>query len=158
MTVRNGEFAAQYIDGGEVSDDHIQPNGVELSVGKLETIDGVPRVKEGEYNKGVRTPVQPYDDDYAVLTNGAYVVTYNEKIEIPEGYVGYVFPRSRLTRCGGFLTTALWDSGYIGKGEGLLMAQTKMKVELGMKIAQIVFLDAEDPEVMYDGSHQHENL
>lgn len=158
MTVKNGKYVAQYIDDGNVPEKSIQPNAVELSIGKLESIDGVPRVREDNYNKGTRTP-EPIDNSgYYTLTNGAYVVTYDEEIAIPKDCIGYVFPRSRLMRSGGFMASAQWDSGYVGKGEGLLLAQTKMKVEAGMNIAQIAFIDAEDSEELYDGSHQNEGL
>ena len=158
MTVRSGEFVAQFIDDGDVSDDKIQPNGVDLSIGKIERIRGIPLVKDGEYDKGIREEIPPNDNGLVNINLGGFVVTYDEKIEIPPDCVGYVFPRSRLPRCGLFLTTAMWDAGYEGKGEGMLMSMTKLKIEHDMNVAQIAFLDADEADKTYDGSHQHENL
>lgn len=158
MPVKSGKYVAQFINDGDVDEEQIQPNGVDLSVGKIERVRGMPLVKEGEYDKGIREEVYPNDDGLVTINLGAFVVTYDEKIEIPHDCVGYVFPRSRLARSGAFLTTALWDAGYEGKGEGMLMPMTRLRIEHGMNIAQIIFLDADEADEVYDGSHQHENL
>lgn len=158
MPVKSGKFVAEYINDGDVEDDQVQPNGVDLSIGKIERVRGTPLVKEGDYSKGTREQIHPNADGIYSVNLGAFVVTYGEKIQIPDDCVGYVFPRSRLMRSGAFLSTALWDAGYEGKGEGFLMPMTRMRIEHGMNIAQIVFIDADEAEELYDGTHQGENL
>lgn len=158
MPVKRGEFVAKYIDNGDVDRSQVQPNGVDLSIGKLERVNGTPEVTEGDYYKGNRQQMQPRSNGNYVVGKEPYIITYDEKIRIPADCVGYVFPRSRLARCGAFLTTALWDAGYEGKGEGLLMSMTGMEIEHGMNIAQIVFFDAQEADELYSGTHQGENL
>lgn len=103
-------------------------------------------------------------DQYIVLEKphytmieGPYVVRYNEKISIPDDHVGFVWPRSRLIRSGNFLTSAVWDSGYEGRGEGGLHINCMTFIEKGMRLGQFVLARA---SVMnqYDGSHQGENI
>lgn len=93
-----------------------------------------------------------------VLDEGYYIVEYSKKIEIPEDHVGLVLPRSRLMRCGCSLYTAVWDSGYEGKGEGGLKINQRTYLEPGMRIGQMIYLTTEELEEHYDGKHQRENL
>jgi len=158
MTFKTGKEVAQYIDGGDVDEDQIQPNGVDLTIGKLEIIAGVPEITEGDYYKGERVHIIKKKSGMYELEEEPYIVTYDEKIEIPDDCVGYVFPRSRLPRCGLYLTTALWDAGYEGKGEGLLMPKTEMSLQNDMRVAQICFIEADKAAELYDGTHQNENL
>jgi Deoxycytidine deaminase len=102
----------------------------------------------------------PKDTGFYRLPQGPYPIVYAEKIEIPEGYVGRVYPRSRLMRCGLHLTSALWDQGYEGYGEGLLRvpsAVNPVRFPERYPIAQMVFESA-DVADDYDGSHQGERL
>nr|WP_052833666.1 hypothetical protein [Staphylothermus hellenicus] len=46
-------------------------------------------------------------DPICRLSSGAYIVRYNEYVEIPNGYMGLVFPRSSLLRMGATIYTAV---------------------------------------------------
>ena len=91
------------------------------------------------------------------LETGAYVVRYAERIRIPEGHVGFLYPRSSLLRNSCMLNTAVWDAGYEGRGEGLLQVHHPIALERGARIAQLVLAEA-DHEASYAGSYQGENL
>lgn len=97
------------------------------------------------------------EDPHYVLHRGSYVVKYNEIIEVPDDHVGFVIPRSRVIRSGQNLSTAVWDSGYRGRGEGGLHINDTCFLEKGMGIAQFVLMRATVYE-QYDGSHQGENV
>jgi dUTP pyrophosphatase len=112
------------------------------------------------YEKPDRTRMETDKDGFYNLYPGQYPIVYGEKIEIPDGFVGRVYPRSRLMRSGLHLTSALWDQGYEGVGEGLLQIPKsieKVEIEQGMPIAQMVFIKATEA-ADYDGSHQGEHL
>lgn len=98
-----------------------------------------------------------FDNPHYTLIEGPHVVLYNEKIEVPDGHVGFVWPRSRVIRSGNFLSSAVWDSGYEGRGEGGLHINCMTFLEKGMRLGQFVLARA---NVMheYDGSHQQENI
>jgi deoxycytidine triphosphate deaminase len=76
---------------------------------------------------------------------------------VPEGHVGFVYPRSSLMRNSCMLNTAVWDAGYEGKGEGLLRVGHEIALETGARIAQFVLATA-DHEGSYEGSYQGERL
>jgi len=158
MTVRTGEFVAKFIDSDAMLDDAIQPNGLDLSIGEIYKLSGVAELSDDEYTKTDRdrVPVNGHGD--YVLGTGPHIIEYDETIEIPDDCVGIVLPRSRMLRCGLQVDTALWDAGYKGKGEGALFAHTPAKLEKDMRVAQMVFLDADEAEEKYDGEHQGENL
>jgi dUTP pyrophosphatase len=111
-------------------------------------------VDPNQYNK---EDMVYMDKPYYTLREGSYVVRYNEKISVPEDAVGFVLPRSRLIRSNDMLSTAVWDSGYSGRGEGGLDINKLTFLEQGMRIAVFVLADATTNQE-YNGSHQSENV
>lgn len=158
--VASGDFVAQYVGDSELPDHQIQPNGVDLTVGDVYRTSGVAEFTHSGYSKPNRTLIEPRPDGYYQLYSGQYPIVYGEKVEIPDGYVARVYPRSRLMRSGLHLTSALWDQGYEGIGEGLLQVPVSIdRVQLGtnLPIAQMSFIKADSTD-SYEGSHQEERL
>jgi dUTP pyrophosphatase len=165
-SVATGEFVAQHLNDGDVPEEQIQPNGVDLTIEEMYRTSGQAHFFGDDYEKPERTPISRvesiHEDGVQVysIVPGVYPIVYGEKVEIPDGYVGRVYPRSRLMRCGLHLTSALWDSGYRGKGEGLLQvprAIERATIPTDMKVAQLTFIEADDADT-YEGSHQEEGL
>ena len=75
-------------------------------------------------------------------------------IELPEGYAGFVQPRSGLAAEHGLTvlnTPGLVDAGYRGELRVILLntdPQATFVVEPGMRIAQLVVLAVETPELV----------
>lgn len=158
--VASGDFVAQYLNDGDVPEEQIQPNGVDLTVGEIYRTSGMATFSPAGYSKPDRTKMMPRNDGFYWLPHGQYPVVYDEKVEIPDGYVGRVYPRSRLMRSGLHLTSALWDQGYEGIGEGLLRvppAVQRAKIAANLPIAQMTFISAESADD-YEGTHQEERL
>lgn len=164
--VASGEFVAQHLNDGEVDDDQIQPNGVDLTISEMYRTSGQAHFFEEDYEKPDRLMIPPtrsiHEDGVRVydMPSGQYPIVYAEKVEIPKGYIGRVYPRSRLMRCGLHLTSALWDQGYEGIGEGLLQVPSsidRVTIPTDMPIAQMSFISANEAP-KYDGSHQKERL
>lgn len=172
---KSGDFVAQYIephDGSELDKEQIQPNGVDLRIDKILALRGISILSDDDYTKTLRREAARKDTDemeektqdivnsdeiYLLSPDSGYVVVYNEIIRIPEDCIGFVFPRSRLLRNGCHLNTAVWDSGYEGRGEGALMVNKSLYVETNMRIGQIVFADAESFG-QYEGHAQGERI
>jgi dUTP pyrophosphatase len=170
---KSGKFVAEHLrphDGGELDDKQIQPNGVDLTIDKILEYRGSAFMGDGEYSKPTRSeaPTVPVSelggssdvifdsDEVYQLPPGGYVVVYDEEIiEIPDAHVGFVWPRSRFLRCSSHLTSAVWDTGYSGRGEGGLITTQPMFVEPEMRIGQMTFARADNFE-SYDGTHQGE--
>ena len=157
---RSGRFVAERID--PTTDEQIQPNGVDLTLDAVFEQREPGRIARDGKTIGGREAVSPITDadagiDTYRLSPGGYIVRYAETVSIPDGHVGFIYPRSSLLRNSCMLNTAVWDAGYEGRGEGLLDVHHEIELEAGTRIAQIVFAEA-NHEDTYDGSYQGENL
>jgi dUTP pyrophosphatase len=153
---RAGSFVADHVT--PVTPDQVQPNGVDLTVEAV--LEPTERGRIGRDGKHVaaREAIEPdADADAYVLSPGGYVARYGETIRIPEGHVGFVYPRSSLMRNACMLHTAVWDAGYEGRGEGLLAVHRPVEIEPDARVAQLVFTEATH-DGTYDGSYQGERL
>jgi len=153
---RAGSFVADHVS--PVTPEQPQPNGVDLTVDGIFELRERGRIGRDDSHVGERTAVDPDPEaDAYVLPAGGYVAQYGETIRIPEGHVGFVYPRSSLMRNGCMLHTAVWDAGYEGRGEGLLAVHRPVEIEPGARIGQLVFAEGAHDDT-YDGSYQGERL
>ena len=156
---RSGGFVADHVD--PTTDAQRQPNGVDLTLAAVFKQDSPGRIGRDDKTIGGRTPIEPdggdTDSEVYTLSPGGYVVRYGETVAIPEGHVGFIYPRSSLLRNSCMIDTAVWDAGYEGKGEGLLEVYHEIELEAGARIAQLVLAEA-NHEGTYEGSYQGENI
>lgn len=156
---RSGRFVAAHVE--PTTDEQRQPNGVDLTLDAVFTIESPGRIGREGKELGDRRPVEPTVAEGAGeryrLTPGGYVVRYGETVHIPDGHVGFIYPRSSLLRNGAMVNTAVWDAGYRGRGEGLVQVHHPIVLERSARIAQLVLARA-DHEGTYDGDYQGENL
>lgn len=142
--------------------EHVQPNGIDL------TLDAVWEFVEagslGRSNDDRRLParnaLQFGLDAWLDLAPGSYGIRYGEWIEVPPDCGGLVFPRSSLLRMGLHVPTAVWDAGYAGRGEGLLLVINPhgARLQRGARIVQLVlFKLTSAAQTGYQGAYQHEN-
>ena len=150
----SGAYVATHLNS--VTDEQIQPNGVDLTLDTVERQVTPGRIGTDGKTVGERESVEPTDGTYR-LSPGSYVARYAETIRVPDEHVGFVYPRSSLLRNSCMLNTAVWDAGYEGRGEGLLQVGHEIRLDAGARIAQLVFATA-DHEERYDGAYQGENL
>jgi len=151
---KSGQFVAGHL--GDLRDEQVQPNGVDLTLGTVfEQVDPG-RISRGGKTVGDRRELDATDGVYR-LDPGGYVVRYAETVRIPEGHVGFLYPRSSLLRNSCMLDTAVWDAGYEGRGEGLLEVHHPIELEAGARIAQLVLADAAHEDT-YEGSYQEEHI
>ncbi|MCR8433526.1 MAG: deoxyuridine 5'-triphosphate nucleotidohydrolase [Crenarchaeota archaeon] len=152
----SGKFVAKFVE--PCKDEQIQPNGVDLTVKEVYVF----KSKVEFSGKIEALPVEeitPDDKDFWDLNPGAYMVRYGEVIRVPRGAIGLVLPRSSLLRVGCTLFTAVWDSGYEGRGIGLLVVfnPNGIKLKRGSRIGQLIFIKAEEQDI-YKGQWQREGL
>ncbi|ACV46728.1 MULTISPECIES: deoxyuridine 5'-triphosphate nucleotidohydrolase [Halomicrobium] len=151
---KSGRFVAEAL--GDLRPEQVQPNGVDLTLAAVSEQVEPGRIERGDKHVGDRTEIDPDDGVYR-LEPGAYVAEYGERVAVPEGHVGFVYPRSSLMRNSCMLHTAVWDAGYEGRGEGLLEVHHEIELEADARIAQFVLAEAAHEET-YEGSYQHEKL
>lgn len=153
---RSGAFVAEQLSA--VTDEQIQPNGVDLTVASVFEQTEPGRISRDGKSIGERRELAPSAEPETYhLDPGHYIARYGETISIPEGHVGFVLPRSSLMRNAAMLHTAVWDAGYTGRGEGLLDVNHELELQRDARIAQLVLSRAEHVG-SYDGSYQEENL
>lgn len=163
--VWSGKAMKPYINEGKLRSDQIQPNGIDLTVDKIFIV-----INEGILSSHSR----PYDqvelEEYKptgfhgirergwFLRPGYYLVEWTEKVRIPDNAIGLISPRSTLIRFGGTIHGALWDRGYFGKGRSGLILYHNLLLEQGIRLAQMIFINATTGDKTYDGQYQYEQL
>ncbi|AWB27214.1 deoxyuridine 5'-triphosphate nucleotidohydrolase [Halococcoides cellulosivorans] len=154
----SGAFVAEQF--GDLTDEQVQPNGVDLRIEGVFEPDEPGRIGVDGKHVAERREIEPRETDGRAvyhLDPGGYVVTYEDRIAIPDEHVGLLLPRSSLLRNGATLETAVWDAGYEGRGEGLLIAHHPIEIERGARIGQLIVAEAEHSGT-YDGSYQGERI
>lgn len=140
----------------------VQPNGVELTLKWVEELTGAGAVAY-DNSERVLSSTKPREFDaegWVHLEPGAYKVVFNEVVNLPLDMAAIARPRSSLLRCGVTLETAVWDAGYSGRSESLLVVHNPhgFKLKKNARIMQLLFFKLETPDERgYEGIYQNEN-
>lgn len=159
MAVLPGSFTGRYVVG-KPSPDQVQPAGVDLRVDSVYILnERGALLRDGrEVPRGA--PLEPRGGAW-MLGPGAYRVRFLDEVYVPAGSVGLCYPRSSLLRMGAVLHCAVWDPGYRGRGEALLVVHNPhgIVIERAARVAQLVLfnLQALAGEV-YNGYYQGEGI
>ncbi|MHC1573086.1 MAG: deoxyuridine 5'-triphosphate nucleotidohydrolase [Candidatus Syntropharchaeales archaeon] len=155
---------SKLVDGMIDPDLQIQPNGVDLTLMTVERIVDAGAVDFDNSNRKISSSVKLSFDEsgWIELKQGVYKIIFNEWVEIPLDCMAIAFPRSSLLRCGVTIETAVWDSGYSGRSEALLLVMNPagFRVKRGARLLQMVFLkltERIDWDSGYRGVYQFEN-
>ena len=94
------------------------------------------------------------------LVPGSYIITYNEVVHLPRNIMALATPRSSLLRCGATINTAVWDAGYSGRSQSLMVVYNPqgIRLERNARIVQLVFLQLIHETEGYQGVYQGENV
>jgi len=101
----------------------VQPNGVELTLQRVE-IHETPGAVAFDNSERIlpQTKTICFDEEgWVHLPKGSYKIVFNEIVNIPKNIAAIAKPRSSLLRCGATVETAVWDAGYSGRSESLLV-------------------------------------
>ncbi len=150
------------VDGYVNLAEQLQPNGIDLTLSFVARITSPGRIGVSN-NERIISNTEPLafaGDGFVTLAPGCYLITYNEIVNLPGNLSALGRPRSSLLRCGADIGTAVWDAGYRGRSQSLLIVHNPAGLSLrqNARIMQLVFfrLDAETPG--YSGKYQHENI
>ena len=160
-----GEVVRKWINRGEVPDEQVTPNGVDLTIDKLLQQRGnvVLTKKKEDTDKGMLWAM-PYRNDLVgmpgkegwIIEPGYYTVQWAEHICIPSNAIGLLSPRSTLLRTCATVYGAVWDRGYHGIGQSGLHVFDYMILERGTALAQMCFIEASIGDKLYNGQYQNE--
>ena len=140
----------------------VQPNGVDLTLREVALLQSSGRIAVEDSQRQV-SDLAPLVFDglgFIDLVPGAYIITYNEIVHLPKNIMALARPRSSLLRCGVTVNTAVWDAGYSGRSQSLMVVYNPQgfRLQRNTRIAQLVFLRLSQKTEGYRGTYQRENI
>lgn len=144
-------------------DKQLTPNGFDFTAseihrfkdsGKLDFSNGERDIPETEKIEPVKVNE---DDEYGwwKLESGVYKIKTNEVVDLPEDVIAFAYPRSSLLRMGCTIENGVWDAGFRGQSEFMLIVENEEGVEIkeNARVNHIVFEKIEETEG-YQGRYQ----
>ena len=140
----------------------VQPNGIDLTLREVALLQTSGRIAISNSQRLV-SGLAPLVFDglgYIDLMPGAYIITYNEIVHLPNNVMALARPRSSLLRCGVTVNTAVWDAGYSGRSQSLMVVYNPqgLRLQRNARIVQLVFLQLTQETEGYQGTYQEENI
>ncbi|MEM4389878.1 MAG: deoxyuridine 5'-triphosphate nucleotidohydrolase [Candidatus Micrarchaeia archaeon] len=162
MILPKHEIEKRKLVTGFLSESQFQPCGVDLTLKEAFELTSAGAIDhDNSQRKLSETRPIPFEGEWLRLGPGAYKIIYNEIISIPPDCAGLAFPRSSLLRCGCDVHCAVWDPGYTGRSESLLVVENPhgVKLKRGARLVQLVFFRlTERAREVYAGRFNNENL
>lgn len=137
-----------------VQDEDVQPNAIDLRLGKVFRIKSeiFEITNETKKHRGTEE-IEPDSNGFWLLPAGSYEIVMENIVHVAEGEAGWVITRSTLNRNGVFITSGLYDSGYHGVMAGVMHVSCGlMKIKKGTRVGQYICVKAEALH-KYDGDY-----
>ncbi len=137
-----------------------QPAGVDLRLQKVFKFKSAANLSFKDKKVSIVEEIPDRGEGWE-LRPGSYKIRFAEIVHVPPDCIGLCLPRSSLLRSGVDVRCALWDPGYYGRGEALLIVNNPYGVKLkpNSRIAQIFFIRlVGSPRRTYEGDYLGENL
>jgi dUTP pyrophosphatase len=143
-------------------EDQVQPNGFDLTLREVAALQSSGRIAASNAQRQVSN-LQPLVFDqagYLDLASGSYLITYNEIVNLPNNLTALGAPRSSLLRCGVTVHMAVWDAGYSGRSQSLMVVfnPAGFRVQRNARVSQLVFMELAQKTDGYRGAYQSENI
>lgn len=143
-------------------DEQIQPNGIDLTVGEVATFSSPGRLSQSNLGRELSALARlEFGVDGGLdLLPGPYLVTFNEVVTLPDDVMALGRPRSSLNRCGVSMHSAVWDAGYSGRSQSLLVVYNPhgFRLHRNARVMQLVFFYTSGAvDKGYSGRYQNEN-
>ncbi len=150
------------VEGWLDLEEQVQANGFDLTLRDCALVRSSGRIAADNRDRIVSglSPLAFDSEGYLDLKPGAYMITYNEIVHLPKSIMALGRPRSSLLRCGVSVGTAVWDAGYEGRSQSLLVVHNPhgFRVQRNARIIQLVFLALTGESEGYNGIYQGENI
>ena len=150
------------IEGYINLEEQVQPNGIDLTLREVALLQtsGKIAVKDEQRLVSDLAPLLFDGLDFIDLMPGAYIITYNEIVHLPKNIMALATPRSSLLRCGVTVNTAVWDAGYSGRSQSLMVVYNPQgfRLQRNARIVQLVFFKLTQETEGYQGAYQGENI
>ncbi|MFC2045180.1 deoxyuridine 5'-triphosphate nucleotidohydrolase [Chloroflexota bacterium] len=143
-------------------DEQVQPNGIDLTLREIAMLQSMGRIPVDNHQRLV-SDLAPLVFDglgFIELPPGSYLVTFNEIVHLPKNIMALGKPRSSLLRCGVTVHNAVWDAGYSGRSQALMVVYNPQgfRLQKNARILQLVFMELTGETEGYQGTYQGENI
>jgi dUTP pyrophosphatase len=143
-------------------EEQVQPNGLDLTLRDVFMLEGPGQIAVSNSQRVVSELTALCWDGlgYLNLLPGVYSITFNEVMHMPTDIMALATPRSSLLRCGVTIHTAVWDAGYKGRSQSLLVVYHPrgFRVERNARVLQLVFFRLDGKTEGYHGVYQGESI
>ena len=140
----------------------VQPNGFDLTLREVALTQTSGQIADNNNQRSVPdlAPLVFDGMGFIDLMPGAYIITYNEIVHLPNNVMAFARPRSSLLRCGVTVNTAVWDAGYSGRSQSLMVVHNPQgfRLQKNARVVQLVFLQLTQETEGYQGAYQGENI
>ena len=141
----------------------LQPNGFDMTVQEVAKLSnpGAVGVADADRVLSDTETMEFGSDGWLQLEPGPYLITFNEVVNLPLDVMALGRPRSSLLRSGVSIHTAVWDAGYHGRSQALLVVYHPggYRVQRDARLMQLVFFQMETAASKgYQGRFQSENI
>ncbi|MCM8832009.1 MAG: deoxyuridine 5'-triphosphate nucleotidohydrolase [Candidatus Omnitrophica bacterium] len=148
-------------------DIQLTPNGFDLTVEKIFKfssagfLDFSNKERIISQTKEILSKKKKTTDKYGwwSLKKGIYKIRTNEMINLPNNLIALAFSRTSLLRMGAFTQHGVWDAGFSGKGEFILVVQNPagINIKQNARVAQLVFFKIKKTEG-YNGIYKNNQI
>ena len=150
------------IEGYINLEEQVQPNGIDLTLREVALLQTSGKIAVSNSQRLVPglAPLVFDGLDFIDLMPGVYIITYNEIVHLPKNVMALATPRSSLLRCGVTVNTAVWDAGYSGRSQSLMVVYNPQgfRLQRNARIVQLVFFQLTEETEGYHGAYQDENI
>ncbi|MCX6003159.1 MAG: deoxyuridine 5'-triphosphate nucleotidohydrolase [Chloroflexi bacterium] len=140
----------------------LQPNGFDITLRDIAMLQtpGQIGIDNSQRQLPDLAPLMFDGLGFVELIPGGYIITYNEIVHMPTDLMALARPRSSLLRCGVNIGTAVWDAGYSGRSQSLLLVYNTrgFSLQKNARVAQLIFLPLTAETEGYSGAYQEENI
>jgi dUTP pyrophosphatase len=141
----------------------LQPNGFDLTLGGIARFETDGHMGSGDDDRRLAATAElAFNAQRLVyLPPGPYLASFNETVRLPSTLMALARPRSSLLRSGVAIHNAVWDAGYHGRSQALLVVYNThgYSLALGARLLQLVFMELGAPtDAPYAGRFQGERL
>jgi dUTP pyrophosphatase len=144
-------------------EEQLQPNGFDLTLREVDCLVSPGSMGAGDEQRELSdTETLAFgSDNWLHLDPGPYRITFNEVVNLPSDLMALGRTRSSLLRSGVSVHTAVWDAGYRGRSQALLVVHHSQgyRLQKGAGLMQLIFFRL--PRAVskgYQGRFQAENL
>ncbi len=131
------------IEGAIDFERQLTPQGIDLTVKEIHEF-----VEQGciDFDNSSRripeTKKIEWKEDTILLKPGIYKLVTNEIFNLPTNLAAISQSRSSLLRMGAFVSTGVWDAGFSGRAEFVLVVMNPKGIEIkrNARVAQLLFI------------------